>query len=366
MKKRILLIGVGLIGGSIALAIRRKHDVHLVGFDTNKEQEKIANTMNVIDEVAMNLREEVAKADVIIFASPVEHVCTWIEEIASYTFKEGVIVTDVGSTKGKIMTCASKLTERGIAFIGGHPMAGSHKSGVASAKAHLFENAFYLLTPSSSTTAENVETMKQLLDGTGAHFIVMSAEQHDELTGLVSHFPHLIAASLVQQIRSYAQEDELITRLAAGGFRDITRIASSNPEMWRDIMKQNTDNMVLFLKQWIGEMQEVCAMLEEGDGEKVLTYFEEAKVYRDSLPVRKKGAIPSFYDIYVDVVDRPGEIATITALLAKHEVNLINIRILEMREGVMGVLRLSFQEENDCERAKQLLQEHTYDVTTVS
>jgi prephenate dehydrogenase len=365
MKKRILLVGIGLIGGSIALAIKRKHDVEIVGFDTNVEQQTMAKTMNVIDEVAENVEEELKKADVIIIASPVEHVSELLLRISECELKENVLITDVGSTKGKIMSCANKLVERDIAFIGGHPMAGSHKSGVVSARAHLFENAFYILTPSQSATPEDVEQLQHLLSGTGANFIVMSAEQHDEMTGLVSHFPHLIAASLVRQIRSYAKEDELITRLAAGGFRDITRIASSNPMMWRDIMKHNSKNMIAFLKEWMVEMEEVCTLLEEGDDAKMLSYFQEAKVYRDSLPVRKKGAIPSFYDIYVDIVDKPGEIATITALLAEHEVNLINIRILEVREGVMGVLRLSFQAESDCGRAKKLLQEHDYDVTTV-
>jgi prephenate dehydrogenase len=365
MKKRLLLIGIGLIGGSIALAIKRKHDVEIVGFDTNKEQQTIAKTINVIDEIAENLETEVRKADIIIIASPVERVSEVLVHISECEVKENVLITDVGSTKGKIMTCADRLVEKGIAFIGGHPMAGSHKSGVSSAKAHLFENAFYILTPSQSATSEDVDQLQDLLSGTGANFIVMSAEQHDEMTGLVSHFPHLIAASLVRQIRSYAQEDELITRLAAGGFRDITRIASSNPVMWRDIMKHNSKNMIAFLKEWMAEMDSVCTLLEEGDDEKMLSYFEEAKMYRDSLPVRKKGAIPSFHDIYVDVVDKPGEIATITALLAKEEVNLINIRILEVREGVMGVLRLSFQAENDCERAKEMLREKQYDVTTI-
>lgn len=239
-------------------------------------------------------------------------------------------------------------------------MAGSHKSGAASAKAHLFENAFYVLTPFADTPAEKLEELQNWLKGTGARFVIMDAEKHDTLTGIVSHFPHIMAASLVRLVQQHAAEDHDVSRLAAGGFRDITRIASSSPQMWTDIIAQNRRNMLKLLDEWQLEMQEVRRLVEKGEPDSLHSFFSSAKKYRDSLPAREKGAISSFYDLFVDVLDKPGVISDITARLAKENISLTNIRIIEAREDVFGVLRLSFQTENDREKARYMLEEASY------
>ena len=258
------------------------------------------------------------------------------------------------------MNEAEALFSKEISFIGGHPMAGSHKTGVESAKAHLFENAFYILTPMHHVPNEHVEELKDWLKGTGSHFLVLNTEEHDYVTGIVSHFPHLIAAGLVKQVEKHAGDNPLIHQLAAGGFRDITRIASSSPKMWSDIVKQNREHLMVLLKEWISEMEDLYDTVSSGDAGEIQNYFADAKEYRDSLPVRKRGAIPAYHDLYVDVLDKVGALAHITSILAREEISITNLQILEAREGLLGVLRISFQREEDRMKAKLALGEEKY------
>jgi prephenate dehydrogenase len=243
-------------------------------------------------------------------------------------------------------------------------MAGSHKSGVSAAKKILFENAFYLLTPNEATGADGIDSLKEWLKGTKAKFLTVSSGEHDYLTGVVSHFPHLIAASLVHQAAAAENSSSLIGRLAAGGFRDITRIASSSPAMWRDILLLNRPVLLELLEKWQQEMNKVIGFLESAAGDEIYDYFQRAKDYRDGLPSKDKGAIPAFYDLFVDVPDYPGVISEITGYLAKEEISITNIRIVETREEVYGVLVISFQSDEDRTRAEQCIKYYTnYDMS---
>ncbi|MGM7721928.1 prephenate dehydrogenase [Metabacillus sp. Hm71] len=352
MVKKIYLIGLGLIGGSIALAIKRKNPaIHIIGFDINEDQASLAKKIGAIDEISAALIPDLTDVDIIFISTPVEQTIKIIEQLHSAELKQGVIITDVGSTKAQIVECANKYLNGRIKFIGGHPMAGSHKSGILAAKPHLFENAFYILTPSEYVTPQDLARLTDVLEGTKANFIEMTPEEHDKVTGIISHFPHIVAASLVCQAEYHEEEFPLVKRLAAGGFRDITRIASSNPAMWRDILLQNKRPLLELFDEWIAEMNRVKSLVANEEADQLYSYFEHAKQYRDGLPEKQKGAIPSFYDLFVDVPDYPGIISEITGYLAKEEISLTNIRIIETREEIYGVLRLSFQTERDRERA---------------
>lgn len=361
MKKRVLLIGLGLIGGSIGLAISRNRDVFISGYDIGEKQARLAKSLHVIDHICTDYAKEAQNADFIIISTPVSQTEKIVHELSEMKLKMGVIITDVGSTKSQIVESSKCLKQERVYFIGGHPMAGSHKSGVGSSKAHLFENAFYILTPSENTPRRIVESLKDLLSGTKANFVEMTAEEHDEIAGLISHFPHIIAASLVHNVAGYENERHNISRLAAGGFRDITRIASSNPTMWRDILIHNREQLLGMFDRWMEEMKSVRKMIEIFDSASIHHYFETAKAFRDGLPQKSKGAIPAFYDLFVDVPDYPGVISEVTGILAKHEISITNIRILEAREDIYGVLRLSFQTEEDRERARLCLEEENYE-----
>ncbi|KAB7708912.1 prephenate dehydrogenase [Bacillus aerolatus] len=364
MRGIVFIAGLGLIGGSLAKTIKKAHpQAEVIGYDIRADEVGLAEALNVIDRKAESFQEGAEQADLIILAAPVLQTEAMIKRLAGFELKKEVIITDTGSTKKRIMDCAAILESRQAAFIGGHPMAGSHKSGVAAAKELLFENAFYLLTPGEHANEKQVAILKKWLQGTKAKIIELSADDHDHLTGVVSHFPHVIAASLVHQARRHNHSNSLISRLAAGGFRDVTRIASSNPEMWKDISLHNREMLLALLSEWKVEMERVIDILKEGSAPLLFDYFNEAKRFRDELPVKAMGAIPSFYDLYVDVPDYPGVISEVTAYLAEERISITNIRIMETREDVYGVLVISFQNEKDRMRAQKCIEKHTnYDL----
>lgn len=283
MKTRVLLIGVGLIGGSLALAMKKHRHVTVVGADINTNEVQVANQLGIIDYVAEDIKTEAAQADYIVLATPVEYTTAWIHDLSTWKLKETVIVTDVGSTKGEIMKAAQALNKKRISFIGGHPMAGSHTSGAVNARADLFCSARYILTPFENEQKEKIDALMYLLEPTGAQFVPLDAATHDQITGVVSHLPHVIATSLVRQVKGYSANNHLVTEMAAGGFRDITRIASSNPHMWRDILKQNRSMLLTLLDDWMKEMEQVKLLVEKGDGHELFDYFSDAKEFRDSL-----------------------------------------------------------------------------------
>ncbi|WP_129710429.1 prephenate dehydrogenase [Priestia megaterium] len=283
MKTRVLLIGVGLIGGSLALAMKKHRHVTVVGADINTNEVQVANQLGIVDYVAEDIKTEAAQADYIVLATPVEYTTAWIHDLSTWKLKETVIITDVGSTKGEIMKAAEALNKKRISFIGGHPMAGSHTSGAVNARADLFCSARYILTPFENEKKEKIDALMHLLEPTGAQFVPLDAATHDQITGVVSHLPHVIATSLVRQVKGYSAQNHLVTEMAAGGFRDITRIASSNPHMWRDILKQNRSMLLTLLDDWMKEMEQVKLLVEKGDGHELFDYFSDAKEFRDSL-----------------------------------------------------------------------------------
>lgn len=359
MKKNILVIGLGLIGGSLAKALMRHTDTIIFGYDADALTVRKAYKMGIIHNAVLSLEEAAAEADFIILATPVGAAKKLLQQSRFWKLKDDVIISDTGSTKMEIME-VSKTLER--VFIGGHPMAGSHKSGVEAAKDVLFENAFYVLTPGHLANDMDIEKMKKLLSVTKAKVHVLSAKEHDHMTSIVSHFPHLIAASLVHQLDK-EQEFPFTRQLAAGGFRDITRIASSDPVMWRDITTQNNGMISKQLELWIEEMSNLKVLLDLNDAEPIRQYFEKAKHVRDQLAIAGHGAMYSVFDLYVDVPDVPGIISEMTGYLAEEQISIVNLRILETREDVFGILVISFQTPEDREKAKVCISERTvYDV----
>ncbi len=363
MRGNVLIIGLGLIGGSIALAIKKEHpDANIYGYDTDEQQAMLAKALKIIDEPVNDYSVTARTSDLIVICTPVNATVQVIETLAAIPLKETAILTDAGSTKKKVMEAAEHHFGAHQVFIGGHPMAGSHKSGVAAAKEHLFENAFYMLTPSSLAGVKEIGQLKMWLKGTKAKFIEVSAEEHDYLTGVISHLPHIMAASMVNLAEDAEKKHEIIARLAAGGFRDTTRIASSSPEMWKDILLHNDQILISLLDSWVREIEEVKEWMVNKDGQKIYDFFLGAKRFRDAMPLHEKGAIPSSYDLYVDVPDYPGVISEITGYLAESSISITNIRILETREEIYGVLAISFQSNEDRALAVECLQlKTTYD-----
>lgn len=357
------VLGVGLIGGSLALSLRRNHTPPaIIGYDQDAASSALAEQLGVVDHSASTLEEAVAEADFIFLCAPVGANLELLRELARLPLKPDCLVSDTGSTKQAITELGWELlgVER---FIGGHPMAGSHQSGVEAATGHLFENAYYVLTPHEQTPREHIQRLKNLLQGTKAQMVEMEPAMHDQIVGAISHLPHIIASALVNQVAQYNQSSPWYVQLAAGGFRDLTRIASSHPIMWRDISLQNREVLIRLIEDWEEGLRAVKQDLLNGDGEAIYHFFERARSFRQSIPERKKGMLPPLYECFVDIPDRPGIIGEIASLLGEEGINLTNIHInRDSREEIPGVLRLSFRHQHDLEQAITLLKEHRYAV----
>jgi prephenate dehydrogenase len=366
MNQVVAIIGTGLIGGSLALNIKKYFgkNVLVKAYDVQENQLKLALSLGIIDQPTNSYEEAIDGADVIFLCTPVETLGQLLEPVMlSPRLKAGAIISDVGSTKVKIVERATRLSAQSKGkFIGGHPMAGSHKSGVEAANDLLFENAYYVLTPSQGCAPDDVEKLKEVLKATRAKIVEMTAEEHDKVVAAISHFPHVIASALVRHLHHYQQDSDWYTLLAAGGFKDITRIASSNPKVWCDIVLSNTDFIIQQMKDWQHQMDEVLHLIESRDREKIEHFFRQAKEIRDGLPETRRGAIPSFYDLYVDIPDHPGIIGQVTTLLGIHQISITNLSILETREDIMGVLRLTFRHEHDLMKAEKVLKDANFPV----
>mgnify|MGYP001337599532 CR=1 FL=1 len=358
--QRIAIIGLGLIGGSLAKAFKlKKQKIHILGVDPNPANIEPALKEGSIDEACQRAADAAAQADVIFLCSPVGTIPGLMAEIKD-SVPEHAVVTDVGSTKQEIMEAAKIHFGEGGRFIGGHPMAGTENSGYQASIPHLFENAYYLLVPLPSTPKNLLEAFASLIESIGALPIVMDAEVHDKIVGSVSHLPHVVAAALVNSVRQLNDPDHYKEKLAAGGFRDITRIASSNPRMWTEISLANRHQLQSLISSMIQNLDQFLNWLREGKAEEIQSFFSEAREFRQSLPTLQSLALLPYYDLYVDIEDRPGEIGEVTTILGRYQINIKNLRIINSREGEPGCLVLSLSDNPSLEKAWRVLSDHGY------
>ena len=365
MAKNIYIAGLGLIGASMALGIRRDHpEYKILGYNRSQTWRDIALERGMIDRATDDFASFAPLADVIILTLPIKQTIAFIQELAGLNLKDGVIISDAGSTKAAIVDAAEKyLAGKSIRFVGAHPMAGSHKTGAASADVNLFENSYYIFTPSSLTSPDTLEEMKDLLSGLHARFIEIDAKEHDRVTSQISHFPHILASSLMEQTAIYAQEHEMTRRFAAGGFRDMTRIAESEPGMWTSILLSNRETILERIEDFKKRLDEIGQAISKGEEEQIWNFFNQAREQRQAMEIHKRGGVDSSYDLYVDVPDEEDVILRILELL--RGTSLVNIHINEEnREDVHGILQISFKNAQDLERAERLISENT-DYTVV-
>ena len=358
---KVSIIGLGLIGGSLAKALRRAHPkLHIAGMDFNANYLKAALDNSILNTASDCLNQVVENAQVIFLCTPVTNILSCIDDLASIV-KNGTILTDAGSTKLEIMEKAQKTLSSDTHFIGGHPMTGSEHSGYHSSVPHLFENAYYVLTPSPSISPDVLNLLISLVSSTGAIPIVMDANLHDNVVGSISHLPHILAASLVNTISGIHDPQQYRLKLAAGGFKDITRIASSNPEMWRDISLSNKKHLTALTGKLICELNSFRSLLDEGASDSIESYFRNAKEFRDKLKPSHIPSLPAYCDLYVDIEDRPGIIGKITTLLGEHGINIKNLRIIHSREDEPeGCLVISFANPESVVKSKIILTSDGY------
>lgn len=281
MIDRLCIIGVGLIGGSLARAAKRAGVCReVVGVGRNEAQLRKAVELGVIDRFASRISEAVANADMVVLAVPLGAMGETLRQMSGHLAPDAV-VTDVGSAKGSVVAAArAAFGEMPPNFVPGHPIAGTEKSGVEASFAELFEDRRVILTPLPETNPDALAKVRGLWEAAGAKVVEMGVEHHDEVLAATSHLPHLLAFTLVDTL-ARMDESEEIFYYSAGGFRDFTRIASSDPVMWRDICLANRDAILAMLERYMNALQSLSEIVRQGDGEHLATVFARAKAARD-------------------------------------------------------------------------------------
>ena len=353
----ITVIGLGLMGGSLCRAIRRfLPQTCLIGVDSNPILKK-ALAVKLVDKVFSieHLAEACGEADMVLIATPISNALAMLPAIAEATDRD-TIVSDVCSIKGPIMEQARQSfhPQCGV-FIGGHPMAGGEKQGLEYADQFLFQNAIYILTPQPDTPECAISTLADAIQRLGAHVVLLDAETHDQIAATVSHLPQILAVALMKYITQKNNENPLYLRMASGGFRDMTRIASARFGIWKDICEGNSRKIIEEMDAFAVVFRDLRGAVASG---RLKEAFEQAAQTRLSIPADTKGFLTPHFDISIEVEDKPGVIAAISSLLAEAAINIKDIEVLKVRENEGGTMRLSFSSETDRRRSLHLLCEN--------
>jgi len=354
----VTIIGLGLMGGSLAQAIQRKlPGIRLLAVDCadvlNKPQAR-----QLIDSgfTADQLAQAAAQADLLVLATPINTILDYLPLIGQ-AVRPGTVITDMGSTKSTIVQQAADTLPDDVHFIGGHPMTGSEGHGFEAADPLLFENAVYVLTPHAPVPSLKIQALGNLLENLGAKVLFLSPPLHDRIAAAVSHLPQLLAVTLTQMVAGYQGESSHYLKLAAGGFRDMTRIAASPWAVWEDIIQTNSAPIVEFLDVFIHQLETSKAKISTGD---LKQDFIEAGTNRLSIPRDTRGFLKPQFDLIVWVEDKPGVIADVASTLAALTINIKDIEVLKVREGDAGTLRLALESQDERAAAGTALTERGY------
>ena len=333
---RAAVIGTGLIGGSIGLALAGLGD-DVVGFDRDAERLARALELGAVGSVAADLEEAASEADVAFVALPVGAIAGAVARLLD----AGVpLVTDVGSVKGPVVAEVGRLCPEGAArFIGGHPMAGSEQEGIDGARADLFVGAAWVVTPTPATAEGTYATLSGILRELQAEVVAVTPEDHDVLVSFVSHVPQLAASTLMDVATTHEAQHRALLRLAAGGFRDMTRIAASQPTIWLDILTSNRDAVLGALDAYLAGLQHARDIVAAGDRDALKALLDRARAARRNLPVGISMAT-KLVELRIVVPDAPGVLAEVTTLAGRLGVNVADLEIAHSKEGNEGVLVL--------------------------
>jgi prephenate dehydrogenase len=349
----VVLAGVGLIGGSVGLGLQQRFLARrVIGLDRDPAVLEAARGLGVIDEARLEAGPWLEDADLVVLATPTRTLERLAGEVAPH-LRRDAIVTDVGSAKADVVAA---LTPR-MRFVGGHPMAGSERVGVLNADPSLLENAVWVLTPTGGTDAAALAAVADLVRALGAHPIEVAPELHDRLVATVSHVPYLASVALTQLVAE-ADERELLMLLAAGGFRDLTRVASGSPRMSRDMVVANRFAVREAVARFARALTALAERLDDPEG--LLDAAEDAKRTRDALPVVRRTLMPARFEFVIAVPDRPGELARITKALGDADVNVKDIEVLGIRESG-GAIRLAFASLDERTRGADALRAAGYE-----
>lgn len=357
MNDCIAVVGLGLIGGSLAKALKLKAGIKkVIGIDPDEAQLNEALATGVINSGFTQPGAFLSKCDMVFLCAPVPVCADLAIEVAGYTNSK-CIISDTASTKGEIV---NKVIEnnKNIRFVGGHPMAGSERSGFAYSREDMFENAYYIVLDNGLDN-DAVKQVKHIAESIGAIPIITDCESHDRAVALVSHVPHVTAAALVNLLNT-ENESALGKKIAAGGFRDITRIASSQPALWKDITISNKKAVSAGIDRLIEILKEAKKSINSNDEFGIESYFSSAKNARDIMSGEREGLLPRKYQIVIQVSDKPGVIAHIAKILGENKINIKNINVTHSREDVGGVLVVELYSVDGRDSALKVLADEDY------
>lgn len=361
MFENIGFIGLGLMGGSIAKSIKKYKLASIItAYDIDKHSLHAAKNDGTIDIIATEVDSAFANCDLIFLCCPVKINVQLTKKLATL-IKPQCLLTDIGSTKVDIHNAMAKNAPE-VSFIGGHPMTGSEKSGYNVSNPLLFENIYYVLTRGPKTTDNQMHALTALVQNIDSIPIEMDPVVHDDATAAISHVPHIIAAAMVNTVEALDTNNGYMHTLAAGGFKDLTRIASSSPQMWEAICLANKAPIIKTLDHTSQLLKDFASIIQKSDGPAITESFVAARDYRNSFNEQNKGLIPNVFAFSIDVDDEPGIIARIATILFKANINIKNIGIINNRELDQGVLQIQFKEQQDMDQSIEMLTNLGYTV----
>ncbi len=350
--RRISIIGLGLIGGSIAKALKSSSQNFMIGAYDKQTVLDEALQQKVIDKKFSSF-EESLDADLIFICLPVDASINVFENLAD-KINSNQIITDVSGVKSVFQEIWDRKERKGF-YIGGHPMTGKEKGGFENSDPLLFENCVYILNESAKEFPV-IDSFTEIIHQLGAKITFLNPKVHDIIVASVSHLPQLLSVSLINSAGLKGSDINFFD-YAAGGFRDMTRIASSEFNVWEPILRENRKNIIQAIDNFIFDLEQMKKSISNKDYKKLTEKFESARVKRDEIPKSNKGFINQVYDVFVFVKDEPGVISKISSALFENKINIKDIELLKIREGSGGTFRIAFESLMDAERAKKIIEE---------
>jgi prephenate dehydrogenase len=348
--KKISIIGLGLIGGSIAKALQKsKYNFHVSAFDRADTLSKALDDKTI--NKTLSTVEEALNSDLIFLSLPVASAIEVFDQIAP-KLKTNTILTDVCSVKNVFKERWDKIESNG-SYIGGHPMTGKEKGGYENSDPLLFENSLYILTEERCNSSF-FNDFQKIISSFGSNILHIPAKQHDVIAASVSHLPQLVSVALVNAA-SLKTDNYNFLDLAAGGFRDMTRIASSDFSIWESIIANNKNQILTALDKFSYDLSLLIKQIKENNFEAIKSFFETARINRDEIPKNTKGFLNPLFDLFVFVTDKPGAISKISTALYQASINIKDMELLKIREGAGGTFRLSFATSDEVKKASEIL-----------
>jgi prephenate dehydrogenase len=354
--KRTAIVGVGLVGGSIGMRMKQmEYGGNIVGHDRLEVLDE-ALAKGAIDEHAEDLAQAVASADLIVMATPVEETLRLLPAVLTLA-KPGAIVTDTAPAKRDLAAVARNVGNARAVYLGGHPLAGSNRQGIANADSNLFDSAYWVLTPTENTPDSVRESLAWWVRMLGAYPLAASPDVHDQLIAMTTHVPFVIALALSQWVAKRSADDPLLKKLATGNFQTLTSLANLPFDMWCGVIDANREQIHSAIMEFRGVLDDCAQKLSIGQLPEV---WQQAHSFQKKLTRERPGDWEANCDLVVTASDRPGSIARIAGLLATAEINIRDIAVIYVREGRGGTLRVGLESRADARQALDLLSNHGF------